>query len=118
MTLVGVGIQHIFGLFVWRSTSTYLFHPLSFFSLKRLKQFSLGLLIFLILMSMLIWKVSFLKNFEYQYYLKDFIEFKFMAIGVLAAFYRLSDHPINDFLKKYQVPFFLLLVILLYLNCL
>ena len=33
-----------------------------FFSLKRLKQFSLGLLIFLILMSMLIWKVSFLKK--------------------------------------------------------
>lgn len=75
------------------------------FSLRSLKLVSFLSLIVLIIFSLAVWRVPAIKYFEYQYYLKDFIEFKFMAAGVLAAFLRLSDHKINAFLKKYQLGF-------------
>lgn len=82
----------------------------TYFSLKSLRLVSALSLLLLIIFSVAIWRIPSLKYFEYQYFIKDLIEFKFMAIGVLAAFIRLSNHKINDFLKKYQLIFVALLL--------
>jgi peptidoglycan/LPS O-acetylase OafA/YrhL len=87
----------------------------AFFSLTFIKISSLFLFVSMIIFNLAIWRVPELRNFEYQYFLKDFVEFRFMAIGVLFAFLKNSTHLINKIIYKYQGLFvFLMLVFILF----
>lgn len=66
-----------------------------FFSLRLVKIGSVLLLILMIILNLMVWRIPEFKPYEYQYFLKDFVEFRFMAIGVLFAFLKFSNHPIN-----------------------
>ena len=75
-------------------------------SLRLLKKLSLIFFVLMVIFNFIIWRMDFFKNFEYQYFLKDFAEFRFMAIGVLFAFLKFSNHPINK--KIYDSQFIML----------
>ena len=78
----------------------------AFFSLRFVKIGSVLLLIGMIIFNLMIWRIPALKYYEYQYFLKDFVEFRFMAIGVLFAFLKFSNHPINK--KIYEMQYIII----------